>query len=90
MVRYWLHGGMLQINEEEMHKSLGNFVTVHELLEKENPNVVRLLMLGSHYRSGLNFTEEKLEEVRKAYGRMAEVVSRLDFLSRQAPKEAPR
>lgn len=88
-VRYWLHGGMLQINEEEMHKSLGNFVTVHELLEKENPNVVRLLMLGSHYRSGLNFTEEKLEEARKAYGRMAEVVSRLNFLSRQAPKEAP-
>jgi cysteinyl-tRNA synthetase len=72
-----------------MHKSLGNFVTVHELLEKENPNVVRLLMLGSHYRSGLNFTEEKLEEARKAYGRMAEVVSRLNFLSRQAPKEAP-
>ena len=86
-VRYWLHGGMLQINEQEMHKSLGNFVTVHELLEKENPKVVRLLMLGSHYRSGLNFTEEKLEEARKAHSRMTEVVSRLDFLSRQEPKE---
>ncbi len=62
--RHWVHTGMLLSNGEKMSKSLGNFHTIHEVLERTPAEALRLLFLGSHYRSTLDFTWEKLDEAR--------------------------
>ncbi len=75
--RYWLHGGMLQINAEKMSKSLGNFVVLREVLERYPADVFRLLALQTHYRSPLDFGNERLDEARSALERLATVVRNL-------------
>jgi cysteinyl-tRNA synthetase len=50
-MNYWMHVGFVQVNKEKMSKSLGNFFTVREVCAKYNPEVVRYLILASHYRS---------------------------------------
>lgn len=61
-VGYWMHAGFLTINGEKMSKSLVNFYTIREVIEKGyDPMAIRLLMLQTHYRSSLNFTFENLE-----------------------------
>ena len=57
---YWLHVGMLQVNNEKMAKSTGNFFTIADVLKKHHPEVVRYFLLSSHYRSPLNYSEENL------------------------------
>lgn len=60
-VNLWMHNGFVRINEEKMSKSLGNFFTVREVLKQYRPEVIRLFILTSHYRSPLNYTEENLK-----------------------------
>jgi len=60
-VNYWMHNGFVQINDEKMSKSLGNFFTVREVLQRYQPEVVRLFILSSHYRSPLNYSDENLD-----------------------------
>lgn len=67
--KYWLHGGMVNIGDEKMAKSVGNIVLVRELLQGTNANVLRLLALGTHYRSPIDFSPEKLVEAEAAYER---------------------
>ncbi|MCW8385322.1 cysteine--tRNA ligase [Fluoribacter dumoffii] len=67
---YWLHVGMLQVNNEKMSKSLGNFYTIADVLAKHHPEVVRYFLLSSHYRSSLNYSEENLLNSRKALARL--------------------
>ena len=55
--RYWMHNGMLQVNGEKMSKSLGNFFTVREVLAKAPAEAIRLVLLRTHYRAELDFTE---------------------------------
>ena len=62
----WLHCGMITINGEKMSKSLGNFFTIREVLEKYHPEVVRYLLIGSHYRSPINYSEDNLREAKTA------------------------
>jgi cysteinyl-tRNA synthetase len=69
MARYWLHNGFLQVEGQKMSKSLGNFITIHELLETEKfggrkwpGEVLRLAMLMTHYREPIDFTVKRLEE----------------------------
>jgi cysteinyl-tRNA synthetase len=69
MARYWLHNGFLQVEGQKMSKSLGNFVTIHELLETDKfggrswpGEVLRLAMLMTHYREPIDFTVKRLEE----------------------------
>jgi len=67
MANYWMHNGFLQVEGEKMSKSLGNFVTIHELLKDWNgiawPGmVVRFAMLQTHYRQPMDFTERALDE----------------------------
>jgi cysteinyl-tRNA synthetase len=64
MANYWMHNGFLQVEGEKMSKSLGNFVTIHELLEKSPGGAIRLAMLQSHYRQPINWTAERLIESR--------------------------
>jgi cysteinyl-tRNA synthetase len=59
-VRYWLHNGFITVKEEKMSKSLGNFFLVRDILTKFSPEVVRFFLLSTHYRSPLDFDDEKL------------------------------
>jgi len=75
--KYWLHGGMLQINSEKMSKSLGNFTLLKDVLGSYDVTVVRLLMLQTHYRSSLDFSDTRLDETTHAYDRLANLVRNL-------------
>ena len=59
---HWMHTGMLRINSEKMSKSLGNFKLLRDVLQTTEPAVLRFLMLQTHYRSPLDFSDERLEE----------------------------
>lgn len=67
---YWLHIGMLKVNQEKMSKSLGNFFTIADVLKKHEPEVLRYFLLSSHYRSPLNYSDENLELAHKALSRL--------------------
>ncbi|MGI6036078.1 MAG: cysteine--tRNA ligase [Limnochordia bacterium] len=69
-VRYWLHNGLINIKDEKMSKSLGNFVTVKELLAEHPPELIRFFLLSAHYRSPLEYHEDKLAEVRRGWERL--------------------
>jgi cysteinyl-tRNA synthetase len=66
MASYWMHNGFLQVEGEKMSKSLGNFVTIHELLQDWPGEVVRLAMLQTHYRQPINWTVAGLREAQKS------------------------
>ena len=68
-VEVWMHNGFVRVNEEKMSKSLGNFFTVREILDRYRPEEVRYFILTSHYRSPLNYDEEHLEQARGALTR---------------------
>ncbi|MGQ9557179.1 MAG: cysteine--tRNA ligase [Desulfurispora sp.] len=61
LARYWMHNGFITVNQEKMSKSLGNFFLVREILAQYPPAVVRFFLLGTHYRSPLDFDDQKLE-----------------------------
>jgi cysteinyl-tRNA synthetase len=65
----WMHAGFLQIDKEKMSKSLGNFITIRDVLVEHQPEVFRFLLLGSHYRSPLIYSEDLLYQARQALGR---------------------
>lgn len=69
-VKYWMHNGFITINNEKMSKSLGNFFILRDVLQKYPADVVRYYLIATHYRSPLDFDHEKLEEARKALGRL--------------------
>lgn len=60
--RYWLHNGFITINQEKMSKSLGNFFTVKEILDKYPAEVLRFFIVSTHYRSPLDFSDARLDE----------------------------
>jgi cysteinyl-tRNA synthetase len=64
-VNYWMHVGFVQVNDQKMAKSLKNFFTIREVLAVYHPEVVRLFLLSSHYRSPINYTEDGLENAKK-------------------------
>ncbi|MDZ5474285.1 cysteine--tRNA ligase [Bacillus sp. 31A1R] len=68
--RYWMHNGYINIDNEKMSKSLGNFVLVHDIIKKHDPQVLRFFMLSVHYRNPINYTEESLENTRAALERI--------------------
>ncbi|HEY6982687.1 cysteine--tRNA ligase [Reyranella sp.] len=69
MAKYWMHNGFLNISGEKMSKSLGNFLTVHELLDQYPAEAIRLLLLMAHYRQPLDFTHEGLQQARATLDR---------------------
>lgn len=66
---YWMHAGAVRVNDEKMSKSLGNFFTIRDVLARYHPEVVRYLLLSSHYRSAINYSEDSLKEARSALER---------------------
>jgi cysteinyl-tRNA synthetase len=69
MAKYWMHNGFLNISGEKMSKSLGNFFTIHELLDQYPAEAIRLLLLSAHYRQPLDFTHEGLAQARATLDR---------------------
>ena len=69
MAKYWMHNGFLNISGEKMSKSLGNFFTVHELLDQFPGEAIRLLLLSAHYRQPLDFTHEGLQQAKATLDR---------------------
>ncbi len=76
---HWMHGGMLQINGEKMSKSLNNFFLLRDILETVDPNVLRFLMLQTHYRSPLDFSDERVDEAGVALERIRNACKNLDW-----------
>ena len=81
--RYWIHNGFVQINQEKMSKSLGNFFTIREIFEKsewpeaETGEVLRYFLLGTHYRSPLDFSDQSLQEAKNALDGFYDLFQRL-------------
>ena len=78
--RFWMHGGFLEIDKEKMSKSLGNFVTIKDLLERNDPEGFRYYVLGTHYRGPLSFDVDKLADGRVVFPGVDESERRIDYL----------
>jgi len=76
--RYWVHNGMVTIEQEKMSKSLGNFMTVQQAAAQVGGEAVRLFVIGTHYRSPLDFSPQRLEESARALTRLYETLARAD------------
>lgn len=82
--RYWIHNGFVQINQEKMSKSLGNFFTIREIFEKskwpeaETGEMLRYFLLGTHYRSPLDFSDKSIEEAKSALNGFYDLFTRLN------------
>ncbi len=84
--KIWMHTGSLRIDKEKMSKSLGNFVTVKESLENHSPEVLRLFLISSHYRSPLNYSDESIEEAKSSLDRLYNSIEDLEYLSKESVK----
>lgn len=81
-VRYWLHNGFITVNEEKMSKSLGNFFLVKDILEHYSPDVLRFFVLSTHYRSPLDFSDERLSEAERSLERLRTAVENSNHLGK--------
>ena len=70
MVKYWLHNGFITINSEKMSKSLNNFFLVKDVLAHYSPDALRYFLISNHYRSPLDFSDERLEEMTRSLERL--------------------
>jgi cysteinyl-tRNA synthetase len=77
-VKYWLHNGFVNINSEKMSKSLGNFFTIREILEKFDRETLRLFLLSAHYRSPLDFSDQNMKEAEAGIERIYGTLARID------------
>ncbi len=85
--RYWMHNGFLNINNQKMSKSLGNFFTVREIAEKYDLQVLRFFMLSAHYRSPLNFSADLMEAAKNGLERICTAAEQLERLKSASTKE---
>jgi len=76
---YWLHVGMLLLNQEKMAKSTGNFMTIQDVLQLAHPEVIRYFLISSHYRSPLNYSEDNFELAQKAITRLYQSIKEFDL-----------
>ena len=77
-VNYWMHNGFVNVDGEKMSKSLGNFTTVHELLQVVDPQLLRFFLATTHYRRPLNFTEDALTEAENNIKKIENAYRHLD------------
>ncbi|MEO7031306.1 MAG: cysteine--tRNA ligase, partial [Herbaspirillum sp.] len=69
-VNYWMHNGFVRVDNEKMSKSLGNFFTIREILQRYDAEVVRFFILRAHYRSPLNYSDAHLDDARQGLSRL--------------------
>jgi len=88
-VKYWLHNGFVNINAEKMSKSLGNFFTIRDVLEKYDSEVLRFFLLSAHYRSPLDFSDQNLDDAEAGMERIYKALVGIgDFIGSGAPDAA--
>ena len=73
-VKYWMHNGFVNINQEKMSKSLGNFFTIRDILKSYDPEVVRFFILTAHYRSPVDFSDQNLKDAQAGLSRFYEAL----------------
>jgi cysteinyl-tRNA synthetase len=88
-VRYWLHNGFVNIDKEKMSKSLGNFLTIKEIVKAYHPEVVRFFLLSRHYRSPLDYSTEGMEEARRNLERFYQTLAGIDGIIAQEKASEP-
>ncbi len=86
-VRYWMHNGFVTVNKEKMSKSLGNFFTIREILEKYDAEAVRLFLLSTHYRSEIDFSHDSLREASEKLSRLYNTLERLRIEMRKSSED---
>lgn len=79
-VHYWLHNGFITVNEEKMSKSLGNFFLVQDITKHYSPAVLRFFLIATHYRSPLDFSDERLSEEARGLERLTAAYETLTYL----------
>jgi cysteinyl-tRNA synthetase len=79
--RHWMHHGFVEIDSEKMSKSLGNFFTIREVLAKFDPEVMRLFLLGTHYRNPINYSDAILEEAERRLRYLYKTLEKADRLA---------
>ncbi|WP_300346585.1 cysteine--tRNA ligase [Clostridium sp.] len=85
--RYWLHSAFVNVNNEKMSKSLNNFFTAREILERYDADVIRFLMLSAHYRQQLNFSEDLLDSAKASVERIYNAIGNLENLIDEVSRE---
>ena len=85
----WVHNGMITTGAEKMSKSLGNILSIAEVAEHAPAEALRLLFLGTHYRTPLDFSPARLEESGRALGRLYEALARADEIAGGPPPAVP-
>ncbi len=86
--KYWMHNGYININNQKMSKSLGNFFTVRDITKKYAPEIVRFFMLSAHYRNPINFSDVLIEQSKSAVERVYTCIDNLLFLKKSAEDRA--
>lgn len=79
-VHYWMHNGFINVDNQKMSKSAGNFFTVREISKEFDLEAVRMFMLGAHYRSPINFSREMIEQAKASLDRLYNARDRYEFL----------
>jgi cysteinyl-tRNA synthetase len=77
-VRYWMHNGFVNINSEKMSKSLGNFFTIRDILERYDSEVLRFFLLSAHYRSPIDFSDQNLADAEAGLSRIYSALAAMD------------
>ncbi len=86
--KYWLHNEWLTVNGEKMSKSLGNFITAHEAIEKYGSQVVRFFLASIHYRSPIDFNDRSLKQAKRSLEKFLNTMEKFDELGERKHKKA--
>ena len=89
LARYWIHNGFVRLNSEKMSKSLGNFFNIRDILRQYHPEVLRLFLLQSHYRSPVDFSDAALNEARQGMNRFYSTLKLLRDVAAGGTEMAP-
>src|SRR5439155_672332 len=83
--RYWVHNGMVNMGKEKMSKSLGNTLSIREIVKRHDPDALRLWMLGTHYRNMIEWSEERARRDFKRADEVRDEIARLGWLVEDTP-----
>lgn len=86
-VHYWMHNGFINVDNQKMSKSLGNFFTVRDISKEYDLEAVRMFMLSAHYRSPINFSRDLIEQAKSSLDRLYTARDHYEFMLEHAEKE---
>ena len=84
-VKYWMHNGFVNINQEKMSKSLGNFLLIKDILKSYHPEAIRLFLLSKQYRSPIDFTEQAMAEAGTGLDKIYSLMDRIEKITGNPP-----